>query len=77
MADRGAVSGLAAEELDDLDRGAEVAKRVDLEDLHGFDALDATVGVFVQQGVKQALDAGARFLHEDVITSIKGDLSRE
>ena len=56
---------LAAEELDDLDRRAEGGERIDLEDFERLDALDARVGVLVEQRVEH----GARLvavLGEDV-----------
>ena len=50
------VVGLAAEDLvDDLDGGSDPVEGLELEDLRGFQAGDAFVGVFVEQGFEHGV----------------------
>ena len=63
----GEVVLLAAEEIDDFDRRAEGGERVDFEDFERFDALEAGVGVFVEQRLEHGAGLVAVFGEDDCV----------
>ena len=56
--DGGEIAGLAAKEFHDLHGRAELAERVDFENVQGFDARDSAVGVFLEQGIEDRAARG-------------------
>ena len=75
LAQGGVVLLLAAEALDDLDRGAEAVEGGDLQHLHALDVLDAFVGVLVQQGFEDGPCGFAVFGEVVALAHVQGALA--